>query len=103
HRGGFDAFRSDVLPARQDDGDVVFPWFDVQELQKPVIPPPGVRIVISLRSGYLVTRRLSGQCCREELGFLKRGQPTPLWLGVRLYPDSAIETRSGEIWAITRG
>ena len=103
HSGGFDAFRSDVAPTRQDDGDVVFPWFDVQELQKPVIPPRGVRVVISLESGYLVTRRLAGQCCREELGFLKRGQPTPRWFGVRLYPDSAVESRSGEIWAITRG
>ena len=102
HTGGFDAFRSDVS-ANQDAGDVVFPWFEVDDLERPVIPPRGVRVVSSLRSGYLVTRRLPGQCCREELGFLKRGQPNPRWLGVRLYPDSAVETRSGEIWAITRG
>jgi len=103
HRGGFDAFRSEAAPAYQDDGDVVFPWFEVQDLERPVTPPRGVRIVISLRGGYLVTRRLPGQCCREELGFLKRDRPTPRWLGLRLYPDSAVETRFGEIWAITRG
>jgi hypothetical protein len=102
HSGGFDAYRSDA-PERGDGGGVVFPWFDVDELESPVIPPRGVRIVSSLRSGYFVTRRLSGQCCREELGFWKRGQTKARWLGVRLYPDSAIETGAGEIWAITRG
>ena len=103
HDGGFDAFRSDARQADRRDQDVVFPWFDVWELQKPVLPPPGVRIVRSLRSGYLVTRSLSGKCCRDELGYLKRGQETPRWFGVDLYPTSAVQARSGEIWTIAHG
>jgi hypothetical protein len=104
HRGGYDAFRSSDEVADRPYAETAFPWFDVQDLAQPVTPPAGIRIVMQLRDEYFVTRRLpTTHCCEEELGLWKRSERVPRWLGVRLYPESAVQTRDGEIWAITRG
>jgi hypothetical protein len=104
HRGGYDAFRSrDDIPYRPA-AETDFPWFDVADLLHPVIPPTGWRIVLPVGSGYFVTHRLSEYPrYAEELGLWRPGGGEPRWLGPSLYPVSAVQSHSGEIWAIIRG
>lgn len=102
HRGGYDAFRSAGTGFRRPSAEPEFPWFDVDDLTHPVGPPAGARIVIALRNEYFVTRRIVAKR-HDELGLWKQGEREPRWLGLDLYPDSAVQTRNGEIWAVARG
>jgi hypothetical protein len=102
HRGGFDAFRSETQK-NVPYGKTTFPWFEVDDLSRRIAPPPGIRIVFSLTNQYLVVRRRTGPSCSEELGVLPKNHSKPRWLGLDLYPSSAIESRTGELWAVVRG
>jgi hypothetical protein len=101
YRGGFDADRSNTTSERAY-ATTIFPWFDLEDLETPTLPPRGVRIAMSTRNVFFAFRRV-GPCCGEELGILRRGESRLRWSRLRLYPDTAIEARSGEVWAITRG
>ncbi|RYE71961.1 MAG: hypothetical protein EOO81_04620 [Oxalobacteraceae bacterium] len=104
YRGGYDAYRSTSDVKSRSFEETVFPWFDVQDLTEPVIPPAGVRVVMKLRDDYFVARLIQGMpCCESELGLWNGHEQKPRWLGLRSFgPDSAVQARDGRIWAIMR-
>jgi hypothetical protein len=88
HDGGFDAYRG---------GPPVFPWFDLEDLEHPIVPPTGVRVASSTTNALLVVAD------DGELGVMPRGEVRPRWTGHRVYPWHAVEGSGGGLSILARG